>query len=70
MILQEKRNSWRERITEVRADKDGWEPLSAIEGKRRRKSKLVKDCKKTDRELADNIVKGYVAKTYIEFTAR
>lgn len=61
-IIQEKHKSWRERITEVKADKDGWEILFAIERKWRRKPTLDKDCRKMERVLADNIVKSYFAK--------
>ncbi len=62
VIAAAKRACWRDRASTVKADGNGWKLLAAIEGKRRSRATIVRDCRKSDQNLADDIVKHYVAK--------
>ncbi len=62
-IAAAKRAFWRDPASAVKEDGNGWKLLAAIEGKRRSRATIVRCCRKSDQDLADDVLKRYVAKT-------
>lgn len=62
VITAAKRKCWRDLASTVQADRKGWKLLAAIEGKRSARATIVADCRKSNQDIADDVVKGYVAR--------
>lgn len=65
-VAKSQRTCWGNNATNMKADKNGWSLISAIDGRRRSGASKVEQCGKSNQDLADDIVKKYVAKKETE----